>query len=196
RSPWWFPLRKPDAVRRGRRRWTTAAFMDCLPARLAPLTTETATVSAAAATLALGTSFIDVQSATSKIRAVQAGDGPVGFLGIAHFDKRKAAGAAGITIRDQIDTINCSIPLEHLTHRRIGGGKIQIAYENILHFFTLFCLSIVRARQGRSGQPSSGGTIKRHPKCSTASETELMAWIRYSTWSSDKPVGSVYSYYT
>ena len=148
---------------------------ECLPARLAPLTTETAAVSATAATLDLGAGFIDVQCAAFEIRAVQAGYSPVGFLAVAHFDKRKAAGAAGITIRNQIDTINGSIPLEHGTNRRIGRGKIQIAYENVLHFYTLFCLSIVRARRGRSGQPSSGGTFKRHIKFTTDLKPQLGA---------------------
>ena len=55
---------------------------------------------------------------------------------------RLAPLTAGITIRHQIDTINCSIPLEHGTNRRIGSGKIQIAYKNILHFqlFSVFQL--------------------------------------------------------
>ena len=77
-----------------------------LPARLTPLTTETAAGSATAAALGFGTSFIDVQCATFEIRAVQAGDGPVGFLSVAHFNKCKAARPAGITIGDQIDTIH------------------------------------------------------------------------------------------
>jgi hypothetical protein len=88
----------------------------------------------AAAALAFGTSFIDVQCAAFESRAVQAGDGPVGFLGVAHFDKRKAAGTACITVCYEIHSINCSIPLEHGTNRRIGRGKIQIAYKNILHY--------------------------------------------------------------
>jgi hypothetical protein len=55
----------------------------CLPARLAPLTTETAVVSTSGAisatgpTLALGTSFVNVNCAAFEIRAVQPGDGPV-----------------------------------------------------------------------------------------------------------------------
>jgi hypothetical protein len=130
----WFPF---ASLTRGRSGWTAAAFERFLPARFAPLTTETAAVSAAATTLRLGTSFIDVQGAAFEIRTVQAGDGPVGFLGVAHFDKRKPAGAASITIRHQIDPINCSIPLKHGAHGRVGSGKIQIAYENILQFFTL-----------------------------------------------------------
>ena len=73
---------------------------------------EAAAASATTATLALGTGFIDVQCTAFEIRAVQAGDRPVGFLGVAHFDKSKTAGAAGITIRNQIDTIDCSIPLK------------------------------------------------------------------------------------
>jgi len=114
-----------------------------LPARFAPLATETAGVSATTAkSLVLGTSFIDVQRAAPEIGAVQAGDGPVGFLGIAHFDKRKAAGAAGKTIRHQIDTIYRSIPFKHRTDGRIASGKIQIAYENILqiYLFSVFQL--------------------------------------------------------
>ena len=113
-------------------KWTAAGLKGCLPARLAPLMSVTAAVSSTAATLDLGTSFIDVQCAAFEIRSVQASDGPVGFLSFAHFDKRKAAGAAGITIRHQIDTINGSITLEHYTNRRIGSGKIQIAYKNTL----------------------------------------------------------------
>jgi hypothetical protein len=134
--------------RSGHPGWTAADGKGLLPARFAPLTAETAAASATAAALGLGTSFIDVQRATFEIRAIQAGNRAVGFVGVAHFHKRKTAGAAGITIRYQIDTIHGSIPFKHGTDRRIGGGKIQIAYENILHFFTLFCLSIVRARQG------------------------------------------------
>jgi hypothetical protein len=135
------------------------AIKGCLPTRLTALTTESAAVSAttavsaATATLALGTGFIDVQCAAFEIRAVQTGDSPVGFLGVAHFDKRKAAGAAGITIRNQIDTINCSIPLEHGPNRRIGGGKIQIAYKNILHsllFLSFNCAG--KTRQIRTAQ--------------------------------------------
>ena len=103
-----------------------------LPARLASLTSVTAT--AAAGTLALGTSFIDVQRAAVEVRAVQTGDRTVGCRGVAHFDKRKATGAAGITIGYHIDAIHCAVLLEQSTNRRLGGGKIQIAYEDILHF--------------------------------------------------------------
>jgi hypothetical protein len=107
---------------------------ELLPARFAPLTTGAAVSAAAASSLSLGTGFIDVQRAAFKISAVQARNSPVGFLGVAHFDKRKTAGAAGIAIGHQVDTINRSIPFEHRTQGRLGGGKIQIAYENILHF--------------------------------------------------------------
>jgi hypothetical protein len=121
----------------GRPGRTAAALTGFLPARFAPLTRVTAAASATAAataTLALGASFIDVHCPAFEIRAVQTGDGPVGFLGVAHFDKRKAAGAAGIPIRHQTDTINCAIPLEHGTNGRLGSSEIQIAYKNILHF--------------------------------------------------------------
>src|ERR1043166_3019652 len=139
-----------------------------LPARFAPLAAETAGVStpAAATTLGFGASFVHVQRTTLELGAVQAGDGLVGFLGVAHFDKRKAAGAARIAIRHQVDPINRSIPLKHGTYGGVCSGKIQIANENILHVFILFCLSIARQRRGRSGQPGSGGTFKRHLKYS------------------------------
>ena len=101
-------FRKPDSERRGRREWTAAALKGCLPARLAPLTTETAAVSASAAALALWTSFVDVQRAAFEIRTVKAGDGPVGFLGFAHFDERKAAGITSESDRDTEATENAA----------------------------------------------------------------------------------------
>src|SRR5689334_19361494 len=97
-----------------------ARFAPYLPARFAPLTPETAAAAAWPATatsLGLGTSFIDVQRTSFEIRAIQGSDGPVGFLGLAHFHKREAAGAAGVTIRHQIDAINSSILFKHRTHR-------------------------------------------------------------------------------
>jgi hypothetical protein len=127
--------------RRDRRGWKAAALKAYLPARLASLTTETAAAatraSAAAAALPLGTGFIHIQCTSFEIRAVQGSDSPVGFFGVAHLDKRKATRAAGITIRNQIDTIDGSITLENRANRRIGSGKIQIAYKNILQLFTL-----------------------------------------------------------
>jgi len=132
---------------------TAAGLKGCLPARLAPLMSVTAAVSSTAATLDPGTSFIDVQCAAFEIRSVQASDGPVGFLSFAHFDKRKAAGAARLTIRHQIDTINGSITLEHYTNRRIGSGKIQIAYKNILHFLLFLSLNCAgKTRQIRTAK--------------------------------------------
>ena len=119
----------------GGRREGTAALKAYLPAGLAALARVTAAVCVTAATLDLGPSFIDVQCAAFKICAVQAGYGPIGFRSVAHFNKRKAARAAGIPVRNQVDTINCSIPLEHGANRRIGCGKVQIAYKNILHFY-------------------------------------------------------------
>jgi hypothetical protein len=126
------------------------ALKDCLPARLAPLTTETAAVSATAAVRRLGAGFIDVQCAAFEIHAVQAGDSPVGFFGVAHFDKRKAAGAAGITIRNQVDTVNCSIPLEYGTNRGIGSGKIQV----VVSIFSCLKNEVARLRSSALRCPS------------------------------------------
>ena len=111
------------------RGWTAAASKLYLPARFAPLTGE----SAAAIALALGPGFIDVQSTSFELRSVQTGDGLIRFLRITHFDERESTGAAGIAVGHNIDTINGSIPLEHRTNRRIGSGKIQIAYKNVFH---------------------------------------------------------------
>jgi hypothetical protein len=131
-----------------------------LPARLAPLASETAAARATAAALAFGTSFIDVQCAAFEICAVQGGYGPIGFLGVAHFDKRKASGAPRITVCDQIDTIHCSIPLEHGANRRIGSGKIEIADKGILHFLLLSVFQLCGQDEADQGSQALAGLSK------------------------------------
>ena len=117
------------------------------------MATETARVCTAATTLDLGTGFIDVQRTTFAIGTVQTSDGSVGFLAVTHFDKRETAGSASITIRHYIHAINRSISLKHGTYGRVGNGKIQIAYENILHFHSFLSFNCAgKTRQIRTAK--------------------------------------------
>ena len=110
-----------------------------LPARFAALAPESATAGSAvtAAPDQLRPCLIHIQRTAFKIGAIQACNGLIGLMGVAHFDKCETARAAGVAVRHQIDSINGSILLEKRAYRRISSGKIQIADENILHVIPL-----------------------------------------------------------
>src|SRR5215467_4740205 len=85
-----------------------------LPAGLAPTRSAAAVrpaaaIAATAAALGLRTRFIDVERAALNFAAVQAGNGAVRLGGVGHFDERKTARPAGITVSDKIDTFNVAI---------------------------------------------------------------------------------------
>ena len=84
-----------------------------LAAAAAPATAIAATVSATPAASAarstrstgfgLGTGFIDLQSATADIFAIERGDGFGGFFIVLHFDETEAPGAAGFAVGSDVD---------------------------------------------------------------------------------------------
>jgi len=123
-----------------------------LPARLAPAGSaaavgSAATKAAAAAAVVLGTRLVNVERAAVDFTAVQAGDGAIRIGGFGHFDKRKTTRPAGIPIRDQIDTFDVAVRRKQRSDRRFSSGKIQIAYENVLHNNSSVLAIRAKARQ-------------------------------------------------
>jgi hypothetical protein len=98
---------------------TTAAAAIAATAVATAATTEAATATAAeaAATTALLTllCFIDPEGPTVESATIHTLDRLGGFLGGTHGHKGKAAGAAGLTVRDQVDIADCSELLERGT---------------------------------------------------------------------------------
>jgi hypothetical protein len=83
------------------------------------LASETATTAAAggSATAAtpsgrLRTSFVHIQGTAFEIGTVQASNGLIGLVGIAHFNERKPTRTASVPVRNQIDPIYRPIALE------------------------------------------------------------------------------------
>ena len=135
-----------------------------LPAGLSTLTPAAlgASRESTAPTFRLRTRLVHVEQATFKVGAIQSRDCPIRLGRIRHLDESEAARMPRVTVRHQVHTTDFSVCLEKRSHRRLGCGKIQIAYVDVFHVPASFCLSIVRARQGRSEWPSSGRTFKRH----------------------------------
>jgi len=107
-----------------------------LPAGFATLAEPAAAAAGAAgATVLARASFIHVQCATVHRGAVQAVDGAIGLVGIAHFDEGEAARAASVTIRHDGDAIDRSVFLKPGADRCFSRPEIQIANKDVLQVF-------------------------------------------------------------
>ncbi len=92
-----------------------------LRASLARFASETTAISASAANVDLGTSFIDVQRAAFEIRAVHGGDGPVGFL-----QKGAANGSRHAGSRDAFPASSCVRPPHALLRVFLRGCAFAV----------------------------------------------------------------------
>jgi hypothetical protein len=80
-----------------------------LPAVGSAFAAVTATGCPAAETSVLpGTGLIDVERPSVQFFSVESGDGPEGFIIVAHFDESEPAGLPGVTIGDDTYTFNRS----------------------------------------------------------------------------------------
>lgn len=86
-----------------------------------------------AGAIGFGASLVDVDGAATEIGAVQTGDGPVGFLRIAHFHEGKTTRAAGLAVRHQTDALHGAERFKCAANCFFRGAKIQVSYENFLH---------------------------------------------------------------
>src|SRR5712671_7741539 len=119
--------------------------------------TSTAAPSPASAAFGFRPRFVDVQGAPTGLGTVERGDRLISILVAGHFHEAKAAGAPGIAVRHDTDTVDLPICLEHLAKLVFGGAEAQIAYKNILHSSAsaLSCRSASSVRRtGRSEGPS------------------------------------------
>ena len=144
-------LRRP-ILSAGRR---TSYFSGALPAGLAALArsattttarTATTTASAEAATTAAALGFrpslINIERTAIKISTIERRNCAIRFSGVRHFNERKTARTAGVTVGYQVDTVHLSVWLKERTDRRFSSCEIQIAYKDVFHI--VVCLSIVR----------------------------------------------------
>jgi hypothetical protein len=87
----------------------------------------------AAATVDLGTCFVDVQLASAHVRSIQSRDSLFGFVIIRHFNKRKSSRAARVTVRYDTHALYCPVDLKQRSHLFFTGAKGQISHKNLFH---------------------------------------------------------------
>src|ERR1017187_4417438 len=169
----------------------TSKYRGALPAGLAALAgsptattagtaTATPTTEAAATTAAaLGfrPSLVNIERTAIEISTIEGRNGAVRFGGVRHFDERKSAGAAGVAVGYEVDTIHLSVGLEERTDGRFSCCEIQIAYKDVFH---IVVMSFNRAaRLGRFGpQPGCCRTFKRLFQYSRTLPADARATVR------------------
>jgi hypothetical protein len=86
-------------------------------ASTAAISTVASTAASAATTttaLGFGTSFIDVDGASTNLRSVQSSDSFIAVFIARHFHKAESAGATSVTVRHDADTIHLAVAFEDL----------------------------------------------------------------------------------
>jgi hypothetical protein len=99
---------------------TTAAVATAATTEAAATTAAEATTATTAALLTL-LRFVDAKRPTVESATIHALDRLGGFLGGSHGHEGKAARAAGLTVRDQVDIADCSELLERRTYALCVG---------------------------------------------------------------------------
>jgi hypothetical protein len=93
----------------------------------------TAASATAPRSIGLWFGFVDFQSSTSEAGSIQRGDRFIGFTGIGHFDKSKAASPAGFPVGDDADALDCAVRLEESAKFWFSCTVGQVADVQVLH---------------------------------------------------------------
>jgi hypothetical protein len=121
----------------------TAATAALSPIAVAAVAATTAAISSAAAatatertpaaTLSLRAGFVDIQRTPSELGAVESGNCTLRLGGVWHFYKCKAAGAAGIAVGFDADSLNAAVCLKQGTNTLFGCTEIKVPHKYIFH---------------------------------------------------------------
>jgi hypothetical protein len=114
----------------------TVACGRALPA-IASAATAFASSAAAAATpatapLRFGSRFVDVQSASTNLGAIQRRNRFVSFLSVGHLDKAETTRASRVAVGQNAHTIHLSVHFKHLAQFFLGRVEIQISNKDVL----------------------------------------------------------------
>ncbi len=75
--------------------------------------------------------FVDREGAAGQGHAVEGVNGAFCRPAVRHFDEAKAAGAAGLAVGHDSDSLDRAIWLEELAEVLLRGGKGEVAHKNI-----------------------------------------------------------------
>jgi hypothetical protein len=120
---------------------TIAAASTTTATTTMPTTTaaETTTAAPTAATLLLGTSFIDHQIAATEVLTVERVNGAISLFVIGDFNESETARLSRKTVADEIDCGRVDTSLREKFMKRIfRGGKRKIPNVKLLHLRTPF----------------------------------------------------------
>jgi hypothetical protein len=102
---------------------TPAATAASASTTTAATTAKAATSAATAAAFSLGTRFVDVKRPAANFFPVDGFNRPLAFPVIRHFDESKPSGLPGITISDDVDTINTAVSFKQRTDVLLGCAE-------------------------------------------------------------------------
>ncbi len=111
--------------------WAATTAAAATATRTTTAATARTTATAAAARRAI-LGFVHAQCATAHRKAIQALNG-AGSVGIAHFDKGKAARTTRFTVHDHIHGLNSPMLRKQSTHLALVSGKGQISNVDFRH---------------------------------------------------------------
>jgi len=92
-------------------------------ATTAAATAEATTSATTAAAFPFGTRFVDIKRSAANLFSVYGLNRPIAFSIIRHFDEGKPSGLAGITISDDVDTINAAVSFKKRTDILFGSSE-------------------------------------------------------------------------
>ena len=96
-------------------------------------TAASAETTTATSAVGLGASFVDIDGASADLAPVK---GCYGFLTVfvaVHFNEAKAAGASGIAIGHDTDTVDLAIAFKELPEFVFTSIEAEVAYKDVLH---------------------------------------------------------------
>ena len=112
-----------------------------LPAAVLPRAAGVPAEPTAARTLFLWPGLVDIEHAAVEFAPIESRNCALSFSIIAHFDKSKAPGPAGVAVSHEVHAVNSPVRLEHGSKRIFSGPEAKVSDKYILQVFLFFLRS-------------------------------------------------------
>lgn len=112
-----------------------------LPAAVLPRAAGVPTETTAARARFLWPGFVHIEHAAIEFAPIESRNCALSFSIIAHFDKSKAPGPAGVAVRHEVHALNSPVRLEHGSKRIFSGPEAKVSDKYILQVFLFFLRS-------------------------------------------------------
>lgn len=112
-----------------------------LPAAVLPRAAGVPAEPTAARARFLWPGFVHIEHAAIEFAPIESRNCALSFSIIAHFDKSKAPGPAGVAVRHEVHALNSPVRLEHGSKRIFSGPEAKVSDKYILQVFLFFLRS-------------------------------------------------------